>query len=331
MGCEMPFIMAKNLKCGLKKGDKCIKCNKPASVYLPYGPQKFCDKHFIQLIEKRFRKTIRKYSLIRKGEHLLVAVSGGKDSLTALYLTKKYFGKQNKITALLIDEGISGYRDKALKIAMKNCKKWRIPYKHVSFKTEFGIGMSHISKKISKTKKNFGSMCSFCGTMRRTLMNRYAKKLSADKLITGHNLDDELQSILMNACDNDIARFFRSGPLAGVKQIPDLVQRVKPLCEIPEAEIFLYANYVGIEHYSGSCCPFRAKAKRNIYRKILNELEEHYPGTKYSLWNFYIQLRVKFISLKILSGIELNKCKKCGEPSTKEICDTCKKLSILKN
>lgn len=331
MGCETPFILVKNARKGLKKGDKCLKCNEEASVYLPYGPQKFCEKHFIQLTEKRFRKTVRKYSLIRKNEHLVVAVSGGKDSLTALYLTKKYFGKQNKITALLIDEGIAGYRDKALKIAVKNCGAWEIPFKKVRFKDEFGTTMSKISKKISKSGKNYGSMCSFCGTMRRTLMNKYAKKLEADKLITGHNLDDELQSILMNACDNDIARFFRSGPVSGIKRMSGFVQRIKPICEIPEVEVFLYANYVGIRHYSGACCPYKGKAKRNIYRNVLDKLEEQYPGTKYSFWNFYTSIREKFLSSKLFSGFQLKECKVCGEPSTREICDTCQKLTITNN
>ncbi|MEM4663096.1 MAG: TIGR00269 family protein [Candidatus Diapherotrites archaeon] len=330
MGCEVPFLETKNKRFSLKKGDKCLKCNSNAKVLLPYGPQKFCEKHFVQLIEKRFRRTVRKYSLIKKDEHLVVAVSGGKDSAVLLYLTKKYFGKSNNITALLIDEGISGYRDKALRVAIRNCKSWGIPFKYVRFIDEFGFTMNKIKKRMEKTKLNFGSPCSICGTLRRNIMNKYAKILGADKLLTGHNLDDELQSILMNACDNDFLRFFRSGPVSGVKPISGFVQRVKPICEIPEVEIFLYAGYAGIDFYSGSCCPFREHAKRNTYRKLLNELERSHPGTKFSLWNFYIKLREKFLTTRTISDFELNYCQKCGEPSAGTLCDACKKIEFLK-
>lgn len=329
MGCEAPISALKGMSEGLKKGDTCLKCNRPAKVLLPYGPQKFCEAHFVQLIEKRFRRTVRKYSLIRHNEKLLVAVSGGKDSLTALHLTKKFFGKSNEISAILIDEGIKGYRDEALKIAAKNCRALDVPYKVVKFKDEFGITMDEVYKKIKRSKTNLGAPCSFCGTFRRTIMNRYAKKMHADKLITGHNLDDELQSILMNECDNDLPRFVRSGPVSGIRPLKNFVQRVKPLCEIPENEILLYADYVGIEHYSGYCCPFRAEAKRNHYRRLLNELEAAYPGTKFSLWNFYMRIKPMLLKEKAFLKFALQECRLCSEPSVSELCDTCRKIALL--
>ena len=329
MGCDISPKTVRNLSRGLKKQDKCLKCGRPAKVLLPYGPQKFCEEHFIELIEKRFRKTVRRYSLIKPAERLVVAVSGGKDSLTALYLTKKFFEKSNSITALLIDEGIRGYRDRALKLASKNCKAWDIPYRLVKFKDEFGFTMASIYRKMKKAETNLGSPCAFCGTLRRTIMNRYAKRMRADKLITGHNLDDELQSILMNACDNDLAKFARSGPVSGIKRSKQFVQRVKPLSEIPENEILLYADYVGIEHYSGYCCPFKGEAKRNAYRRLINSLEEQYPGTKFSLWNFYLQLKPILLKNRKFDSFILNRCKRCGEPSTGKLCDTCKKIDLL--
>ncbi|MCD6247137.1 MAG: TIGR00269 family protein [Candidatus Diapherotrites archaeon] len=330
MGCEAKLEATGTLKQGLKKHDKCLKCSRQAKVLLPYGPQKFCEKHFVELIEKRFRKTVRRYSLIKRNEKLVVAVSGGKDSLTALYLTNKFFRNSNKIVALLIDEGIKGYRDRALKLAVKNCRAWEIPYKLVKFKDEFGFTMSTIYKKMKKSAINLGSPCAFCGTLRRTVMNRYAKRLHADKLITGHNLDDELQSILMNACDNDLARFLRCGPISGVKSFKQFVQRVKPLCEIPENEIILYADFVGIEHYSDYCCPFRSEAKRNAYRRIIDSLEEQYPGTKFSLWNFYMQIKPVLLKNKSFAELTLNECSRCSEPTTGKLCDTCRKLALLR-
>ena len=317
------------LERGVKKGDRCIKCNNQAAILLPYGPQKFCEEHFLKLIESRFKKTVRKFSLFKPGEHLAVGVSGGKDSLTALYLTSKLFSKTHKITAILIDEGIPGYRDNALKTAKKYCKDWSIPFKEFSFKKEFGYPMKKIQSLMEKNPQlNLGSPCTFCGTLRRSTLNRAARGLKADKLITGHNLDDETQSILMNACDNDLKRFVRGGASSGIVKRAGLVQRVKPLCEIPEREVFFYTQFRGIESYTGDCCPFSSKAKRNDYRSVLNRLEEKHPGTKHSLWRFFNE--VKPLAAENFPKASLKKCGKCGEPSSKEKCEACAKVEIVK-
>jgi len=315
----------------LKKGSKCIKCGKKAKVLLPYGPQVFCEKHFCSLTESRYRKTVRAFSLFPAGKKLLFAVSGGKDSLTALYLGQKFFSQRNKIEALLIDEGVKGYREKALKVAEENCNEWGIPFTRISFREEFGVTMDGAVKKIHSSSENLGSPCAFCGTLRRTLMNRHAVKLKAARLVTGHNLDDECQSILMNEFDNDLPRFARSGAVSGIKPFKGFVQRVKPLSEIPEREIVLYSLFKGYSTYSGECCPFRSEAKRNKFRAILNELEEQYPGSKHSLWRFFNEVKPVLLEGSGFKSVKLNVCANCGEPSQGNECDSCRKLKLLKS
>lgn len=159
-------------------------------------------------------------------------------------------------------------------------------------------------------------------------MNRVAKRISADKVATGHNLDDELQSIVMNMFDNDIKRFLRCGPLAGVRRIAGFTQRIKPLAEIFESEIRLYDKLAGIEYLALSC-PYHGGAKRNAYRAMLNDLELKYPGTKYSLWRFYLKIKPMLLNT-FPESIALNKCKRCNEPTSSELCDTCRKLELIK-
>ncbi|MEM0360189.1 MAG: TIGR00269 family protein [Candidatus Diapherotrites archaeon] len=329
-GCAYSKLFG--LERGIKKGDKCLKCGSKAAILLPYGPQKFCERHFLDLVERRVKKTIRANSLFQKGDKLAVGCSGGKDSTLALYLLQKFFSKTNPITAILIDEGIPGYRDKALQVAKANCKAWNIPFKECSFKKEFGITMKEVALKIKKAKnQNFGSPCTFCGTFRRSLLNRAARSIKADCIATGHNLDDETQSILMNICDNDWKRFPRSGAKSGVANSDGFVQRIKPLCEIPEREVFYYLQFAGIEAYAGDCCPFSSQAKRNDYRAILNQLEEKYPGTKYSLWKFYTALKPKISFSFNVKGSKIKKCRKCGEPSAGEKCEACAKTELIKS
>lgn len=309
---------------------KCDRCSKKAEIELPYGPHKLCREHFLHLFEKRVKKTCRANKLFSPGEKILVAYSGGKDSAVTLFLLNKIFGARNEIQALLIDEGIPGYRDRALGIAEKNCRAWEIPFKRVSFKKEAGFTMVDVMRKTG-AKKRLGSTCSFCGVIRRRIMNQFAKKLGAEKLATGHNLDDEVQSTLMNVCDADLNRFMRLGPIAGNAKIKGLVPRIKPLWESPEIEVIAFAEFNGIDYYREQCCPFKWQAKRNDFRGIVNHLESSYPGTMYSVLSFFRQAKSKIG--KKGAKKELRLCSECGEPCNGKQCMSCnliKKITLAK-
>ena len=308
-------------------GRKCLKCGKKADITLPYGPQHFCAKHFMELTEKRVRKTVRKHRLIKAGEKIVVGVSGGKDSLTALYLLKKIFSNTNEFHALMIDEGIAGYRDKALAFAVKNCKSWGIPYSIVSYKQEFGISMDEVMNVLQKNPE-LGSSCAFCGVFRRRILNSFASKLGADRIATGHNLDDEVQSILMNIFDADLKRFARLGAKAGVREFDGFIPRIKPLYEIPEKELVAFASFAGIEHYSGKCCPYSWMAKRNDYRSFLNDFEKKYPGTKHSILRFFLEIKEQLPAPK-KDAEGLSYCRECGELTGNTLCGPCSKIRML--
>lgn len=303
---------------------KCVECGTKATISLAYGPHRFCREHFLHFFEKRVRRTIRENRLIEGREKIVVAYSGGKDSGACLCLLKKIFGKSNPIEALLIDEGIAGYRDKALGIAEKNCKKWKVPFKRVSFAKEFGFTMVNVMRKTG-AKKEIGSTCAYCGVLRRKLFNRHAKKMGAAKIATGHNLDDEAQSVLMNVMDADLLRFARLGPKsAGAK---GMVPRIKPLYLCPEKEVIAFAKMSGIEYFEGQCCPFKWQAKRNDFRQMLEGFEAKYPGTMFSIMRFFEQ--VKPLVFEKLGKKELFSCEKCGEPSSGKQCKACKMAERL--
>ena len=306
--------------------EKCDSCGKQAVMHLPYGPHRFCKEHFTRFFEKRVRKTCKNNKLIVPGEKILVAYSGGKDSCVTLYLVHKIFGKSNPVEALLIDEGIKGYRDKALGFAEENCRGWGIPFKRVSFGKEFGLTMVDVMKKTG-AKKEIGSTCAFCGVLRRKLMNKYAKKLKAGKLATGHNLDDEVQSILMNVCDADLSRLMRLGPGSGTVKVQGLVPRIKPLWECPEIEVIQFAQYNNLKHYQEQCCPFKWQAKRNDFRGIVNHLEGSYPGTMFSVLSFLKQLKPKSAKK---GKLKIGACEECGEPCNDKICMSCKLIKRLR-
>ena len=269
---------------------KCDRCSKEAKVFLAYGPHAFCKDHFTHFFEKRVRKTIRTNQLVKHGEKIAIGVSGGKDSMVTLHLLNRIFGKRNKIHAIMIDEGISGYRDRAIKVAEKYCKENEIEYSIVKFEDELKVDMEKVMEKIKKNEK-LGSTCGFCGVFRRKFLNQKAIEIKADKIATGHNLDDETQSIAMSFFNNELEKMARIGETNGVKKFKGFVPRIKPLYDTPEKEIIAYCAFEEIEHYSNECCPYSWMAKRNQYRKALNELEDVSPGTKYSILASFRELK----------------------------------------
>jgi len=272
---------------------KCESCGKPAVV------NKYCKTCFIKYFEKEFKKGLSNL----KGKSLCVAVSGGKDSLTTLYLTKKFYPK-NKILALLIDEGIKGYRPHTIKSLKKYAKEWDIPYKIVKFE-----------KPLDDIKGS--RACSVCGVLRRYYLNKHARGF--DVLITGHNLDDEAQATLMNVFMRYASRFKRmTMPLVTHKLF---IKRIKPLRHLSEREVMAYFILKGFDTPMDEC-PYARSSFRDVVRTALNEFECKHPGSKLNIIKAYDSLNISN------STGHLSSCIYCNEPSSNEVCQACK---ILRN
>ncbi|MFH1771095.1 MAG: TIGR00269 family protein [archaeon] len=278
----------------------CSKCKERAVFLEP----KLCKKHFISYFEKKVSDTIKRFKLVDKKDKIVVACSGGKDSTTILYLLKKFHGK---VTALAIDEGISGYRDQTLVDLKKFCKKENVELKVYSFKDEFG-------RTLDSMLKQRDHPCSVCGTFRRYLLNKYAK--SFDKIATGHNMDDEAQAVLMNIAKGNTNLLWRSMPITPKKK--GFVQRIKPLYFCSEKEVAAYALLKGF-NVGFTECPYIDESFRNQVRNGLNEEESRNPGTKRNILEKHLEL-LKAVKLEA-KGFQY--CEKCGEPSQGKICKVC--------
>jgi uncharacterized protein (TIGR00269 family) len=299
----------------------CKLCDKKPVITLISG-EKLCKHCFIKYFERKVRKTIRVHRLIDKKDSLLVALSGGKDSLSVLDILSSIYknNKSIKIQALLIDEGIKGYRDKCISNAKNYCKKNSIPLRIVFFKKEFGFTLD----KVVKGKKP----CSICGVLRRYLLNKTARELKAKKLITGHNLDDEAQTILMNQFRKNVDASSRLGPITGIESHEDFIRRIKPFYLMEEKEIMAYAFLKNLTP-DFSECPYSKESYRSHIRDMLNELEELYPGTKHSIVSSFLEILPLLKSKKSLNKIK--KCKKCNEPCSSDLCQKCFVLNQVKS
>jgi uncharacterized protein (TIGR00269 family) len=302
---------------------KCSFCRDESVYFRRNEGHYYCKKHFIKNIEKRMKRTIRINKLIENGDRIAVTVSGGKDSGNVLFLLNKIF-KTNpkiKIFAITLDEGIKGYRNKSVKKSEILCKKLGVKQHIFTFKKEFGLSVDELSKKMKS------GYCGSCGLLRRYLLNKKARELKATKLATGHNLDDECQSILMNVLKGDLLRLVRAGPMPILAKHEKFVPRIKPLINIPEEESELYAKINGIPFFPKKCVYSIDNPLRGQTRKFLNDLDKSSPGIKYNLYESSLKI-IPFIRTKFKSG-KIDLCKKCGEPSSQEVCKVCELIEKL--
>jgi len=295
-----------------------------AFFHRQYSGEMLCEKCFTQSIEAKVRATIARYKMLSFDDHLAVAVSGGKDSLSLLYILAKLKLHRPKttLTAVTVDEGIAGYRHEALEIATANCKQLEIPHHIVSFKDLYGYTMDEIIFRARSKGETKLTACAYCGVLRRKAINAGARQVHANKVATAHTLDDEVQTVLMNIFRGDIERLSKEKPVTSQVH-PLFVQKIKPFCAIPENESALYA-YVKKIDFQDTPCPYASEALRNDIRSMINQMEAKHAGTKFTVFKAMEKLRP---ALEQTSKKEaFRTCAECGEPSAADLCKTCEML-----
>ncbi len=307
----------------------CTVCHKnPAFYFRQYSGEALCKKCFTQSIEAKVRSTITRYRMLNFNDHLAVAVSGGKDSLSLLHILAKLkrYRPKTVLTAVTIDEGISGYRDEALQIAAATSKRLEIPHHVVSFKELYGYTLDEMIANARKTEDSQLTACAYCGVLRRRAINIGARQVKANKVATAHTLDDEAQTVLMNILRGDIARLAKEKPVTNEVH-PLLVQKIKPFCEIPEKESALYA-YAKKIAFQDTPCPYAGEALRNDVRGMLNRMEEKHAGTKFTVMRAIDRLRPSLEAASVHEDFKT--CGECGEPSALSLCKACEMLRQLR-
>lgn len=273
---------------------------------------------FNQYITNSARDIIQDYNLIEPHDRIVIGLSGGKDSVLTLHLLAELMEEFDfELIALSIDEGVSGYRGEGINAARSNADKLGIELVESSFKKEYNFTLDQISNI-------YQSACIPCGVFRRQLLNKISNQLGADKLATGHNLDDEIQSFLMSFAKADFRRFPKFGPKLD-RIHPDMVPRIKPLWKIPEKDVGMWAVMNNVEVHFAEC-PYSHTSLRSKVKNYLNILEGKRQGTKLSILESFSQT-FKFEKKEIIIG----QCKLCNEPSSLNICKACEMVEDIKN
>lgn len=299
---------------------KCDRCENQAAYTRKYSGEKLCSKCFSNSILRKTAKTISKYNMIQNNELVAVAVSGGKDSLALLDVINQMAATHNfRIKAITIDEGIPGYRNEALEIVQAFCTKLNVEHKVFSYKELFDLTLDEALDLRGNEKT---SSCSICGTLRRRAIDHAAKDIGADIIATGHNLDDTLQTFVINMLSGDTNKIGWMDPDTSSNSL----RKIKPFCEIYESEIVFYAFTNNIP-FQTEPCPHMNEGIRTEIREFLNSLECQHSGIKNNLYQSIIKVSqiVKDTNYK-----QKIICEKCGNQCTGKICSVCNMVLRLK-
>jgi len=322
---------------------KCDKCSSEAVMHAAYSGLHMCEEHFCASVEKRVRSRVREDYLlpddatIEDPETWVIGLSGGKDSVVLTRILHDTFAKDPRVEliALSIHEGIDGYRDKSLDACEKLTADLDVRHETVSYAEEFGVEMDNVAEE----DPNNMAACAYCGVFRRDILSRYAEEFEADKLLTGHNLDDEAETALMNFFEGDIRKMSRQhdssiGPFEGADarrtrgESDAFVPRAKPLRDIPEKEVALYAHLKDLPAHVTEC-PHAEEAFRGEVQELLYELEEKHPGTRHSIMSGYEELAGLASDEYREGSPDIDECDNCGSPTTGEFCRKCHLLETL--
>lgn len=278
------------------------------------------DMKFIEGIDRKVRKTIAKYKLLTPEDKIIVAVSGGKDSTVCLHVLKKL---GYNVEAVTIDVNIGDYTKKNLSNIKKYCKDNKIKLHILSFKKIFGKSLMDIQSTLDKKGLKYSS-CMLCGTLKKYLLNKFARDKKFNYVATGHNLDDESEAFMMNLFRSDYSQSIKQGPKSK-DIIPNaFVSRIKPLYFVSNKETRRYSELMGFP-VNFAQCPCSTDAHRRKFRNVLNELEEKNPAIKSCIINFLEKMK---LNAKETAKRVPNYCESCGELCSKNICKRCE---IIKN
>ncbi len=293
------------------KGCDC--CGEPAVARVREPDRHFCATHFTGFFEDRVARTIRNDDMIKPRDRIALALSGGKDSTALVLVLSRLLPAWGNVhlVAITIDEGIAGYRDETVRAASELTAALGIEHHTVSFRDLFGDNLDTLLMGRER------EACTVCGILRKKALAVAAERHGATKIATGHNLDDEAQSVLMNTLRGDLPRLVRDA----AQENPCFTPRIKPLSLTPEKEIAIYLLVNNAWKVLPEC-PYTRFALRAEVRGILSKLEYWHPGIMTNL--IETKKKIGHYCAGIQASEPIRHCRECGDPCSAALCQVCR-------
>jgi tRNA-5-methyluridine54 2-sulfurtransferase len=302
---------------------KCTVCRGPAVIDLRRHNANFCPEHFRKFCRDQVARAIEEHHMIEPGERILVAVSGGKDSL-ALWDLLLELGHDAE--GMTIGLGIGDYSVASTDAAVRFAEERGLRLRRIDLRGDHGYD---IPTAASVTRR---VPCSSCGLSKRHLIDRSALEGGYDVVATGHNLDDEAAVLLGNVLHWHTEYLGRQRPVLRERAGPSgrgqgervFPRKVKPLVRLAERETAAYCVLRGID-YVVEECPMAAGNRHLRYKEALTAIESASPGAKQAFYaGFLARAADRFAPEVDAAQGDLRSCGRCGSPTTGEVCAFCR-------
>ena len=302
---------------------KCRRCDSTASMHMPQHKLALCKEHYLAWIQEQTSRFIAKYRMFTHDERILVAVSGGKDSLSLWdVLWRLGYHADGMYIGLGIDGGMAysaqsqGYAERFAAQRGLELQVWDVA-------AQYGASIPDLA---ARSHRGRGKPCAVCGISKRHIMNQAARDGGYDVLVTAHNLDDEVSVLMGNTLNWLGEQLVRQGPVLEAGE--GLVRKAKPFCRFYERETAAYALLSGIEYVYDEC-PFSVGSKMLYYKRFLNDLEADRPGAKLTFYLNFLQAKEDGLFREKHRGVDrpLHPCDRCRQPTTAEgLCAFCRQM-----
>ena len=291
---------------------KCRVCRGPAVIDLKAHNANFCPEHFVAFCREQVARAIKRFDMLAPTDRVLVAVSGGKDSL-ALWDLLVDLGYQ--ADGFVIGLGIGEYSDASTQYARDFAADRGLELIETSLRADHGFDVPTAAQVTRRVP------CSACGLSKRHLFDRAAIDGGYDAVATGHNLDDEAAVLFGNTLRWNTDYLGRQRPVLPARD--GFPRKVKPLIRLGEREMAAYCVLRGID-YVVEECPMAAGNKHLRYKEALNAIEAESPGAKHAFYHEFLSKAADhFASDTAEAAGALGTCVRCGSPSTNEVCAFC--------
>ena len=290
---------------------KCTVCREPAVIDIRRHNAYFCPDHFLRLCRDQTAKAIKDHQMFGPDDRVLVAVSGGKDSLAVwdILLELGY-----RADGFVIGLGIGDYSAASTQHARDYATGRGATLLEVNLPDEYGYDIPSGSKAARRTP------CSACGLTKRHLFDRAAVDGGYDVVVTGHNLDDEAAVLFGNVLHWHTEYLGRQSPVLPARA--GFPRKAKPLIRLGEREMAAYCVLKGID-YIVEECPMAAGNRHLQYKESLNSVEARSPGAKFDFYHRFLTAAAPAFRIADEDDT-LSRCERCGAPCSAEVCAFCR-------
>jgi len=268
------------------------------------------------MCRRQVEKAIHDHQMLNKNDRILVAVSGGKDSL-AVWDMLIDLGYQ--ADGLYVALGIGEYSEESRGYTERFADERGLKLTVVSLRDDYGYDIPTASRATGRVP------CSACGMSKRHLFDKAAIDGGYDVVVTGHNLDDEAAVLFGNALRWDVEYLARQLPVLPSRH--GFPKKVKPLIRLSEREMAAWCVVRGIDYIVDEC-PIAAGNKHIGFKEALNALEEKSPGTKASYYLGFLDRMAPVLAGIAATGADsVTPCIRCGAPTGGEegsLCAFCR-------